>query len=208
MSPQKMERLNKISGVILAGGANSRFNGITKANVVLGGKSIIERILETVEALFSEIIIVTNIPEEFRKYSDLKIVSDIILNKGPLGGIHAALKASGNESVFVFAGDMPLLNRKIIASLIDIYLSQEYEVMIPAIGKNIEPLHSIYNKTVLPELEEFLSGKNNFAVRDFIKRVNAGYLNLENSESVRMAFSNINSPEDALIFEKLLRLNK
>lgn len=194
-------RANKISGVILAGGTNSRFNGIIKANVVIGGKTIIDRIIETIGGFFTEIIIVTNTPQEFRKYSDLKIVSDIILNKGPLGGIHAALKATENETVFVFAGDMPMLNSGVIASLIDSYINQEYEVMIPSIGNNIEPLHSIYNKSVLPKLEEYLSDNTNYAVRDFIKNVNAGYLNLENSESVRMAFSNINSPEDLLLFK-------
>jgi molybdopterin-guanine dinucleotide biosynthesis protein A len=195
-----------ISGVILAGGANSRFNGITKANVVIGGKTIIDRILVIIEALFSEIIIVTNTPQEFRKYSDFKIVSDVILNKGPLGGIHAALKATDNDAVFVFAGDMPVLNANIISRLIDSYASQKYEVMIPSIGNNIEPLHSIYNKSVLPKLEEYLSDNNDYAVRDFIKSVKTGYLNLENSEHNRMAFSNINSPEDLLLFERLLSI--
>lgn len=200
-------RANKISGVILAGGTNSRFNGITKANVVIGGKTIIDRIIETIGGFFTEIIIVTNTPQEFDKYAHLKIVPDTFLNTGPLGGIHAALKASDNN-VFVFAGDMPMLNSNIITGLIDSYTSQKYEVMIPSIGNNIEPLHSIYNKSVLPKLEEYLSDNTNYAVRDFIKNVNAGYLNLENSEQNRMAFSNINSPEDLLLFERLLSIKQ
>lgn len=206
MGYNNIVRTNKISGIILAGGANKRFNGITKANVVIDGKTITDRILVVIEAFFSEIIIVTNTPQEFRKYSDLKIVSDIILNKGPLGGIHAALKATENEAVFVFAGDMPMLNSGVIASLIDSYINQEYEVMIPSIGNNIEPLHSIYNKSVLSKLEEYLSDHTNYAVRDFFKIVKAGYLNLENSEVNKMAFSNINSPDDLLLFERLLSI--
>lgn len=208
MRQNNIVRANKISGVILAGGTNSRFNGITKANVVIGGKTIIDRILVIIEAIFSEIIIITNTPQEFSKYSEFKIVSDVILNKGPLGGIHAALKASDNDVVFVFAGDMPMLNNNIISRLIDSYTSQKYDVMIPSIGNNIEPLHSIYNKSILSKLEEYLSDNNDYAVRDFIKNVKAGYLNLENSEQNRMAFSNINSPEDLLLFERLLSIKQ
>jgi molybdopterin-guanine dinucleotide biosynthesis protein A len=54
---------NRISGVILAGGSNKRFGGITKANVVIDGETIISRIISTISDLFDEIIIVTNKPE-------------------------------------------------------------------------------------------------------------------------------------------------
>jgi molybdopterin-guanine dinucleotide biosynthesis protein A len=36
------------------------------------------------------------------------------LKAGPLGGIHSALKASTKESLFVFTGDMPLLDKEMI----------------------------------------------------------------------------------------------
>ena len=98
---------NNISGVILAGGANKRFGGITKAKVVIDGLTIISRIIFVIEDLFSEIIIVTNRSEEFRDLISFKIVEDQYLNAGPLGGIHSALKSSSEDAIFVFAGDMP-----------------------------------------------------------------------------------------------------
>ena len=84
---------NRISGVILAGGSNKRFGGITKANVVIDGETIISRIISTISNLFDEIIIVTNKPKEFQEFIQYKIVEDQYLKAGPLGGIHAALKA-------------------------------------------------------------------------------------------------------------------
>lgn len=208
MNKENIALTHNISGVILAGGANSRFNGITKSNIVIGGKPIIDRIFDRIGNIFSEIIIVTNTPDEFARYTDCKIVSDIILNKGPLGGIHAALQCADNEAVFVFAGDMPMLDKELIIRLIDSYKSHKYEVMIPSIDNYIEPLHSIYSKSLLIPLEEFLSLNNNRAVRDFIKGVNAFYLNLESTEKVKMAFYNINSHEDVLLIEKLLKTNQ
>jgi molybdopterin-guanine dinucleotide biosynthesis protein A len=52
--------VHNISGVILAGGSNKRFTGMTKANIVIGGKTIISRIMEIIRDIFDEIIIVTN----------------------------------------------------------------------------------------------------------------------------------------------------
>ena len=110
---------NRISGVILAGGSSKRFGGTTKANVVINGETIISRIISTISDLFVEIIIVTNKPEEFQEFIQYKIVKDQYLKAGPLGGIHAALKASSEDAIFVFAGDMPFLDKEIISDKIN-----------------------------------------------------------------------------------------
>jgi molybdenum cofactor guanylyltransferase len=187
---------NRISGVILAGGSNKRFGGITKANVVIGGISIISRILSTVSDLFDEIIIVTNKPEEFREFIQYRIVKDLFQKAGPLGGIHAALKASSEDAIFVFAGDMPFLNKEIISDQINEFNKREPDVFIPKVDQFIEPLHAIYRKSVLNNLERFLSEGKSRAVRDFLNEVNVGYLQMTKNEKTEIAFANINSPSD------------
>ena len=96
---------NNVSAAILAGGANKRFNGKTKANIQISGVRIIARTVKILHDIFDDIIIVTNTPEEFKGYSHFNLVPDEIKNVGPLGGIHAALKAAKNDAVFVFASD-------------------------------------------------------------------------------------------------------
>jgi len=187
---------NRISGVILAGGSNKRFGGITKANVVIGGKSIISRILSIVSDLFDEIIIVTNTPEEFREFIQYRIVKDLFQKAGPLGGIHAALKATSADAIFVFAADMPFLDRKIISDQINEFNKGEYDVLIPAVNQFIEPLHAIYRRLVLNDLEKFLSERKSKAVRDFLREVSVGYFQLQETEESKRAFVNINSPTD------------
>jgi len=187
---------NRISGVILAGGSNKRFGGITKANIVIGGKTIISRTISTISDLFEEIIIVTNKPEEFGEYHQYKIVEDQYLKAGPLGGIHAALKTSSEDAIFVFAGDMPFLDVKIITDQINEFNMTEHDVLIPKVDQFIEPLHAIYRKTVLNDLEKFLSERKNRAARDFLSKLNVGYLLIPKSEKTEIAFSNINSPSD------------
>ena len=187
---------NRISGVILAGGSNKRFGGITKANVVIDGETIISRIISTISNLFDEIIIVTNKPKEFQEFIQYKIVEDQYLKAGPLGGIHAALKASSEDAIFVFAGDMPFLDKEIISDQINEFNKREYDVFIPKIDQFIEPLHAIYRKTVLNDLEIFLSTGKSKAVRDFLSEENVGYLQISDTEKTELAFSNINSPSD------------
>lgn len=199
--------INSISGVILAGGANKRFNSTTKSNIVINGKTIISRIVDTISDIFDEIIIVTNTPEEFKEYSNYKIVGDHFLKIGPLGGIHAALKESSKEALFVFAGDMPLLDKKYIIRQIDFYNSNICDILIPRINQFIEPLHAIYNITLIEKLEEYLTSDTNYAVRDFFKFVNVLYMQLEESEETKNAFININSPSDIFRIEKILKIS-
>ena len=188
---------NRISGVILAGGSSIRFGGITKANFVIGGETIISRIISTINGLFDEIIIVTNRPEEFSEYNQYKIVEDQYLKAGPLGGIHAALKASSEDAIFVFAGDMPFLDKEIISDQINEFNKRQYDVLIPEVDQFIEPLHAIYRKSVLNDLEWFLSEGKSRAVRDFLSsEVNVGYLQMPKTEKTEIAFANINSPSD------------
>ena len=42
--------VNNISGVILAGGASKRFNGINKTRILIDGKTIISRMIDTIVA--------------------------------------------------------------------------------------------------------------------------------------------------------------
>ena len=187
---------NSISGVILAGGTNKRFGGITKSNVVVDGKTIISRMISTIGNIFDEIIIVTNKPEEFREYIQYLIIEDQYLKAGPLGGIHAALKTSSEDAIFVFAGDMPFLDGKIIIDQINEFIKRQHDVLIPKVDQFIEPLHAIYRKSVLNDLERFLSEGKSRAVRDFLSEVNVGYLQMPKTEKTEIAFANINSPSD------------
>jgi len=185
-----------ISGAILAGGTNNRFRGITKANVVIEGVTIISRIISVIEKFFPELIIVTNRPDEFQEFSQFKITKDQYLNAGPLAGIHAAMKASAEEAVFIFAGDMPFPDKRIIADQIKEFNNRNCDVLIPKIGHYIESLHAIYRKSLLNDLERFISERRNRAVRDFLGEVNVEYLQLSYNEQNRRAFTNINSPSD------------
>jgi molybdopterin-guanine dinucleotide biosynthesis protein A len=194
-----------LSGVILAGGSNRRFSGRTKANLEIDGVTIITGIIKKIATFFEEIIIVTNNPEEFSQFQGVKLAGDIFLNAGPLGGIHSGIKKSSKDAVFVFAGDMPLLNVQIINRQIEFLESNPCCILVPRFGDNIEPLHSIYSRSVLDPLEKYLSGGNDHAVREFFRLSDTVFFDLEDSEDVRNAFANINYPSDLEAVKSIMK---
>ncbi len=194
--------VKKITGVILAGGSNKRLNGIIKANILIRGRTIISRIIETLGDIFEEVVIVTNTPDKFHQYSDNKIIVDKILNKGPLGGIHSAMKESENEALFVVAGDMPLLDREIITRQIDFYNNNKCDIIIPQIDQYIEPLHGIYKCTLISILEDYLKKDISYSIRGFFSMADVCYMQIEGSEKSRSAFTNINTPDDISTIKK------
>jgi molybdenum cofactor guanylyltransferase len=186
-----------MTGVILAGGENKRFGGIVKSNILVGGSPIISRMTAILSGIFTEIIIVTNTPEEFKAYRQYEIVKDEVLKVGPLGGIHAAMKNSSHKSAFVFGGDMPFINSELIIKQVNYFSSKDTEVVIPRFAGKIEPLHAVYSCSILEKLTGFLSETTKFSVRDFLAIANVSYLDLPDSEETRKAFININTPEEA-----------
>ncbi|MEA1873336.1 MAG: molybdenum cofactor guanylyltransferase [Bacteroidota bacterium] len=139
----------EFSIAILAGGQNRRFGGKIKSFIEIDGQTIIQRQLNVLKVFTDEILIVTNSSESFKTYG-IKTVSDIFPRKGPLAGIHAALKAVSTEWLFVVAGDLPDIAADEIS-----YLHKQLKkpVVMPEALGNIQTLHAFYHVDLIPEIE-------------------------------------------------------
>jgi molybdopterin-guanine dinucleotide biosynthesis protein A len=184
------------SAVILAGGEANRFGGKPKTEIIIGGRKIISRMLDVISEIFDEIFIVTNSPEIYSGIENCRIIRDIYNQSGPLGGIHAAMKASEKEALFVFAGDMPFLDKELIINQIERFYNSSDSAIIPVLNDLEEPLHAIYRTTLLNEIEKLLEGPEMPAVKDFLKIIRTGYMNLPSTQEIFKAFTNINSHSD------------
>ncbi|MGD0582509.1 MAG: molybdenum cofactor guanylyltransferase [Bacteroidales bacterium] len=189
--------IREISAVLLAGGASTRYGGRIKAKSLIGGEKIIDRALRLIKNVFDEIIIVTNTPEEFTEYYGLILTTDHFRGAGPLGGIHAAMKVSSRKAVFVFAGDMPFLNSKLILDQITYAGDNHADAIIPEVNGKVEPLHGIYMNYLITDLESHLSSGKDKALRSFLQTINVTFYRPDISDEVIKAFVNINSPGDA-----------
>jgi molybdopterin-guanine dinucleotide biosynthesis protein A len=185
-----------ITGAILAGGKNSRFDGIIKSKLHVHGVPVISRIIDVFKGLFDDIIIVTNDPGEYLQFDGCRIERDIFMNIGPLGGIHAALKASSGKSVFVTAGDMPFPDRSIIVRLIKNFLGKNAEVTVPLLNGRLETLHAVYNASLLNKIEQYIKESPGHSLRNLIRGLNTDIVTLENCSENLTAMTNLNSPYD------------
>lgn len=187
-------KIKGITGVILAGGESRRM-GCDKSLLPIDGARFIDHIYRRLEALFEEVIIVTNSPGLYQDIPCRK-VPDIYYAKGSLAGIHSGLCHAANERVFVVACDMPLLSGELIR-----YICQQGEigdVVIPRTGGELEPLHALYAKRCIPAIEEVLDAGQRRIVR-FFDRVQVHAV--EYDDVVRLdpqgvSFRNINTPQE------------
>ena len=191
-----------INGVILAGGKSSRM-GTNKSLLKIGNQTIIERISDLMKSIFSEVIIITNSPDEY-KLLNIPIFEDIYKWKGPLAGIHSALVHSKTEKIFVLSCDVPLMSKEMIEYIIE-YKSDKPIIFCEAAGYH-QPLVGVYSKVILEEVEKFISstGVNDKSFHHFLKNVDAEVIHPEKLHFYKdELFFNVNNPDDySMIKEK------
>jgi len=180
----------KITGVILAGGKNSRM-GTDKGLLVVRGKKIIDRILDTLKPNVNDIIIISN----GNNYSNLgyKVYADIIKDCGPLGGIHTALTFSRTKKNLVISCDMPFLNEKILKFIIAD--SDDCDVALPVHDNRTEPLCAVYDSICTDKFSELLS-KNQLKMQDALKEFKVKKININKTDFDSNCFTNINTKEE------------
>ena len=82
---------NNILPVVLAGGKSKRF-GEDKSQAKLGGKILIDYILQEIINDFKEVLIVANSSIQHLNSDKIIKIEDYKKNLGPLGGIFSAMK--------------------------------------------------------------------------------------------------------------------
>jgi len=201
-----MLKIDQMAAAVLAGGRNSRMAGANKAFLRINGVEIIKRTLLTLERLFGEIIIVTNSPGDFKAYEKIAIiVPDLIKSAGPLSGIHSALSITSKKAVFFVACDMPFLHNGVIICQAEYFNRSRCDCCVPRIGSKIEPLHAIYKSAIKDSLRKTLAAGGDNSIRGFLRSVNACYWDLPDKPLYRKIFSNINTKDDLLDAQRLLK---
>ena len=182
--------------IVLAGGKSRRL-GRYKALETLGGQSLIERVIDRLSPLGTEIIVVTA-REDQALPLDLKVkrASDVYPGKGALVGIYSGLKAASNFYSLVVACDMPFLNVALLRYLMG--LSSGFDAVIPKLEGKLEPLHAVYSKDCLGPIEDML-GEDRLKVADLPERLGVRFVGdkeVETFDPEHLSFFNINCESD------------
>jgi len=169
--------------------------GENKAFIEIDGVPIIHRIYSLFKELFQEIIIVTNQKELFSNINS-KIYTDLLPNKGALGGLYTGLFFSNFHCSFCVACDMPFINKSLVQYLIKNI--DEYDVIVPQTQDGLQPLHAIYSKNCLDPIKKTIE-KGKYKIMDFYSLVKVKILKEEDFgflDPLRESFINVNTPEE------------
>lgn len=179
-----------ITGVILAGGKNSRM-GSDKGMLEVEGKKIVDRIIGVMKPLVREVIIISNgINYDNFGYA---VYKDILKDAGPMGGIHAALQYSKTDKILVVSCDMPFISKEILSVVLK--ESNKGEIVIPEHGGMLEPLCAIYSRSCTGKLEELLK-EGNWRMQDSLKYFKVKQVNFPDHELPDHYFLNVNTPAE------------
>jgi molybdopterin-guanine dinucleotide biosynthesis protein A len=147
-----------VTAFILAGGKSTRM-GADKAFVEYGGRTLLARALDLARSVTPEVRIVGS-AEKFALFAP--VVEDVFCDCGPLGGIHAALRASQTELNVMLAVDMPFVSWTFLQYLISqAGKAPEAAVVVPRGNGNWQPLCAVYRREFAGAAEDALrAGRN------------------------------------------------
>ena len=184
------------SGVILAGGLSSRFQGRNKAFFQLNGRRLIDPIIEIFQKYFDDILIITNTPRQYLQY-DATLASDIFPVRSSLTGIHAGLVFARNPYVFVTACDTPFIREEMLELVIS-RIRPGLDAVMPETPKGTEPLFAAYAKSSLPVVENSLR-QERFKIKRVFKKMRVASIPVKQvleADPLLRSFFNINTEAD------------
>ena len=131
-----------IAGYTLAGGRSTRF-GRDKALVEVGGRPMLERMIELLRRVTKQVKIVA-VPSKYAAFG-AEIVEDRWPGEGPLGGIITALEdaaqsPTGYEWNLIVSCDMPFLTEDWLQFLANRAAKSNAQVVFPHSASGPEPL--------------------------------------------------------------------
>src|SRR6185369_14860860 len=129
-----------LTGFVLIGGKSSRM-GTDKALLRLpDGETLLEHAMAVLSSVASEVRLIGS----NEKYADFtataQIVEDIFPERGPLGGIHAALASTDTDLNLILAVDTPAVTTVLLEYLVARVEATEALVVVPEIEGRLQPL--------------------------------------------------------------------
>jgi molybdenum cofactor guanylyltransferase len=188
-----MDSRTPLAGTILAGGQARRLGGIDKGLVEIGGRPMIEWIIERLAPQVDRILINANRNHERYAGYGYPVVADGFGEyEGPLAGFAAAMARAGKGAILTVPCDSPLPPADLAQRLTAAVRRDDAELAVAHDGDRLQPVYALLPVALLESLRAFLAAgdrkidlwyaRHRMATADFSDR--------------RESFLNLNRPED------------
>src|SRR5687768_15872253 len=190
--------MDRITGIVLAGGQGRRMGGVDKGLRELRGKPMVAWALERFAPQVDEVLINANQNlEVYARFGYAVIADEIGGYAGPLAGLHSGLATASHPLVATVPCDSPFLPLDLIQRLRTPLANGEAELSVAKTGDQAHPVFCLCRRDLLPHLTQFLAGGG--------RKIDAWYSTLRVSEVTfddqPRAFSNINTAQELQTFE-------
>lgn len=189
---QMLPLTEDIAVYILCGGKSSRMK-TEKGLVEYHGKTFVQWILEAVSPLSDNIKLVTKNPS-YAEFG-LTMISDLVEDQGPVGGIYTALTDSDSKYNLILSCDIPKITTEVLESLIQMALGSKKEVSILSDGKHDYPLIGCYQKSLADRFRKAID-QNQLKLCTLVESLS--HQKIVITPKNQTAIQNINSKADLL----------
>lgn len=182
------------TAAILAGGHARRFGGLDKGQLDVGGVAILDRVIDALAGVVDRVVLVTS-PGRPVTRPGIETITDILPDRGSLGGIYTALTAAGGP-VLVVACDLPFLTGPFLAHVLGAI--EGADVAVPRSEDGYHPLCACYAQACAAPIRRRLDA-GLLKVVDALQGLRVreiGPDELRAFDPGRRLLLNVNTPED------------
>lgn len=190
--------MDDIDGFILAGGASSRM-GRRKSEMMLGGKSFVERARESLSEVAQNIRAVGK-REVGDRDQTIEWIEDLTADEpSSMLGLITALTHCEKSWAIVLACDLPFVSSALLSRLRSFRNSSVDAVVLVQPDGRLQPLCALFRREPCLQQATKLIKEGNRSLHALVKRLNSRYVEFDEIKDIEgsdLFFFNINTPDD------------
>lgn len=187
-----------LAGVILAGGRSRRMGGLVKALLPLGGKPLLQHVIDRVRPQTAQLILSVERPSKAFEEFGLRQIADPEPDRGPLMGLLCAMQfmEPAHRWLLLVPCDAPFLPVDLAARLLAIALDSNRPAAVVRYESQIQPTFSVWRRDLLPWLERGVREQGMAGLKQFMEVTKPAELDWK--PTAQSPFFNVND-HDALL---------
>ena len=202
MTTREPYPIERIAGVVLAGGQGRRMGGEDKGLVEVAGRPMVAHVLERLRPQVGTLLINAN--RNRARYAEIAgcpVVADRQSGyAGPLAGMASAMEAASTRFLLTAPCDAPLVSERLGPRLHQALVDERADLSVAHDGARLQPVFALIGCSLLDSLLAYLRSGERKIDRWYARHRMAR----ADFSDAPECFSNINTPEERAALEDAL----
>lgn len=196
---------DSITGLVLAGGQARRMGGVDKGLVELGGRAMIEHVLDALRPQVRTLLINANRNRDAYARYGCEVIADAHPGYlGPLAGVASALEVVTTPYLLTAPCDSPLLPADLATRLSAALRRDRARIAVAHDGQRQQPVFLLLERSLGPDLQDYLASGGRKIDQWFARHALAE----ADLSDRREGFINVNDADERARVEALLRSHR